>query len=149
MKTLHKINIAALVLFIALFTVSCIPEQQSMGDAGQTILKLHPSGYNMLAFDAKATPQSGILFEIRRDVPNSKDLNTTTTVVLQYDADNSLLTKYNTDNATSYVALPTTLGTVSPAISAGKLTVTFEAGETGKTIVINVPNAANFDFSKN
>ncbi|HAQ18472.1 MAG TPA: hypothetical protein DCR40_04460 [Prolixibacteraceae bacterium] len=147
MKRFHDLNIKVYVLFFALLAVSCIPEQQSIGDAGQTFVKLHPSVYNMLAFDAKTTPQSGLLFEIRRDVPNSKDLNTATTVVLQYDADGSLLTKYNTDHKTNYVPLPANLGTVSPAITAGKLTVTLEAGETGKAIMINVPAAGNFDFS--
>lgn len=149
MRTLHKIKIAVCVLFIAALAVSCIPEQQSMGDAGQTLLKLHPSGYNMLAFDAKTTPQSGVLFEVRRDVPNTTELNSTSTVILQYDADGSILTKYNTDNETTYIPLPTSLGTVSPAIVGGKITVEFAAGETGKAITINVPAAGNFDFSKN
>jgi hypothetical protein len=148
MKRFHNLNIGVYVLFLALLAVSCVPEQESIGDAGQTFVKLHPSVYNMLAFDAKTTPQTGVLFEIRRDVPNTKDLNTPTTVVLQYDADGAILEKYNTDNETSYEPLPGDLGIVSPAITAGKLTVTIEAGETGKAIMINVPAAGNFDFSK-
>ncbi|MBA4408073.1 MAG: DUF1735 domain-containing protein [Bacteroidota bacterium] len=149
MKRFHDLNIKVYVLFLALLAVSCIPEQQSIGDAGQTFVKLHPSVYNMLAFDAKTTPQSGMLFEIRRDVPNNKELNTTTTVVLQYDENGAILAKYNTDHKTTYVPLPTTLGTVSPAIAGGKLTVNLDAGEIGKAIMINVPAAGNFDFSKN
>jgi hypothetical protein len=149
MKRFHKLNITLYVLFLALLAVSCVPEQESMGDAGQTLVKLSPSGYNMLAFDAKTTPQSGVLFEIRRDVPNSTDLNTASAVVLQYDADTLILKAYNTENETSYVPLPTSLGTVSPAITGGKLTVNFAAGETGKAIMINVPSAGSFDFSLN
>jgi len=148
MKRFHNLNIGVYAFFLALLAVSCIPEQQSIGDAGQTFVKLHPAVYNMLAFDAKTTPQSGVLFEIRRDVPNSKDLNSSTTVVLQYDADGSILAKYNTDHKTKYVPLPGDLGIVSPAITADKLTITLETGQTGKAIMINVPAAGNFGFSK-
>jgi hypothetical protein len=149
MKTLHKINISLCVLFCALLTVSCIKKQETIGDAGHTFVKLNPSVYNMLAFDAKAVPQDGILFEVRRDVPNTKDLKTSTTVVLKYDADTAILNKYNEANETSFIPLPTTLGTVTPAITGGTVTVEFGSGDIGKTVNIAVPNAANFDFSKN
>jgi hypothetical protein len=149
MKTLHKINISLCVLFFAFFATSCLPEQESIGDAGHTFVKLHPSVYNMLAFDAKAVPQTGILFEVRRDVPNEKDLKSTTTVVLAYDTDGGILDKYNLDNETEFIPLPTTLGTVTPAITAGKVTVEFASGDAGKAVTIAVPNAANFDFSLN
>jgi|WetSurMetagenome_2_1015567.scaffolds.fasta_scaffold329958_1 hypothetical protein len=149
MKTFHKISIAGCVLFFALFVVSCVPDQESIGDAGQTLVKLYPSVYGMLAFDAKTTPQSGVLFEVRRDIPNEADLNSTTTVEIKYDQDTTILKAYNTAHGTKYIPLPTSLGTVSPAITAGKITLTFGAGEFSKTIFINVPAAGNFDFSKN
>jgi hypothetical protein len=148
MKTLHnKIKFAIGVLVIAALAVSCIPKQESMGGAGQTLVKLFPSVYNLLPFDAITTPQTGILFEVRRDVNNKAALNTTTTVVLKYDADTAIMNKYNTVNGTSYVPLPDTLGTVSPAISGGALTLDFAAGEFSKTITISVPSAGKFDFS--
>jgi|WetSurMetagenome_2_1015567.scaffolds.fasta_scaffold00941_3 hypothetical protein len=147
MKTFHKINISICVLFFAFLLTSCLQKQESIGNAGHTFVKLNPTVYNMLAFDAKAVPQTGLLFEVRRDVPNSIDLKTTTQVVVKYDADTAILKKYNAANETEFIPLPPELGTVSPAITAGTITVDFAANDIGKAIIINVPNAANFDFS--
>ena len=153
MKRFHKINIMFYVLFLALLAVSCVPKEESMGNAGQTFVKLFPDGYNMLAVDALTTPQTGLLFEVRRDVSNSADLNSASTVELQYDVDGSILKAYNdgllAEDSTSqlYDPLPAELGTVSPAITNGKITLNFAAGETGKPIKVNLPAAANFDFS--
>jgi hypothetical protein len=149
MKTLHKLNIVITILLFALFAVSCIPEQQSIGSAGATFVKLHPAVYNMLAFDAKTTTQTGLLFEVRRDVPNETDLNSTTTVVLKYDTDTAMLKKYNSKNGTKFIPLPPSLGTVSPAITSGTVTLNFAAGDFGKPVNIVVPSAGSFDFSKN
>lgn len=146
MKTLHKINISLCVLFFALLAVSCIQKQESIGDAGQTILKMFPDGYKMLAIDARSTPQSFLLFEIRRDVANSTQLNTTSTVILA--ADDAILPKYNLENETEFVPLPANLGIVSPAISGGQITLNFAAGDQGMPITIDIPNSGNFDFSK-
>jgi hypothetical protein len=145
MKTL---KIAAGFAIIAALAVSCIPEQESMGDAGQTLVKLSPSGYAMLAVDAKSTPQTGILFEVRRDVQSQAALNSTTTAVLSYDTDGSILAAYNTANKTTYIPLPTTLATLSPALSGGKVTLEFGAGEYAKSVLLNIPNSGAFDFSK-
>jgi hypothetical protein len=149
MKTIYdKIKIAIGIFIITLLAVSCIPKEESMGGAGQTLLKLFPSEYNMLAFDAITTPQSGILFEVRRDVPNNSALNASTTVVLKYDVDTIVLNKYNEENGTSFIPLPPDLGTVSPAIASdGTLPLEFGAGDFGKAVNITVPNAGNFDFS--
>jgi len=146
MKTLHKINISLCVLFFALLAVSCIQKQESIGDAGQTILKMFPDGYKMLAIDARSTPQSFLLFEIRRDVANSAQLNTTSTVILA--ADDAILPKYNLENETEFIPLPANLGIVSPAISGGQITLNFAAGDQGIPIRIDIPNSGNFDFSK-
>lgn len=149
MKTLHnKIKIAIGIFVIAALAVSCVPKQESMGSAGQTLVKLFPSGYNLLPFDAITTAQTGILFEVRRDLPNTAALNTTTTVVMQYDASGAILTKYNSQNGTSYIPLPGTLGTVTPAITGGTITLNFAAGDFSQSVNVNVPNAGAFDFSK-
>jgi hypothetical protein len=146
MKTL---KIAAGILLLAALAVSCIPEQQSMGDAGQTLVKLSPATYSMLAVDAKTTAQTGILFEVRRDVPSQSALAQTTTAVLSYDTDGSILAAYNTAHKTTYIPLPTSLATVSPALTAGKVTMVFGPGEFAKSVSLNIPNSASFDFSKN
>ena len=53
MKTIHNIKIAIGVLFIAALAVSCLPETETMGDAGQTLVKMYPSGFKLVPFDAK------------------------------------------------------------------------------------------------
>jgi hypothetical protein len=149
MKTFYRtIKIAAGVFLLAALAVSCLPEQQSMGGAGQTLLKFSPAEFSLLALDAKTTAQTGVLFEVRRDVNSTTALNSATTVVLDYDVSGAMLTKYNTDNETSFIPLPTNLGTTTPAVTAGKITLEFGAGEFNKNILLNVPNAAAFDFSK-
>jgi hypothetical protein len=149
MKTLYNsLKIAAGVLIISSLAVSCLPEQQSMGDAGQTLVKLSPSGFTVAAFDAKSAAQTGVLFEVRRDVNSEAALNSATTVILTYDASGELLDAYNDENETELIPLPTNLGTTDPALSGGIITLQFGAGEFSKAVKINVPNATNFDFSK-
>jgi hypothetical protein len=148
MKTLHnKIKIATGIFVIAALAVSCIPKQETMGDAGQTLVKLFPSGYTMLAVDALNTSQTAILFEVRRDVQSNSALNSATTVVLKYDADTAVLKKYNTANETSYIPLPDTLGTISPAITGGNVTLNFAQGDIGQAVRITLPYSGHFDFS--
>lgn len=149
MKTLHNtFKIAVGVFLLAALVVSCVPEQQSMGGAGQTLVKLYPSDFSMLAVDAKTTPQTGILFEVRRDVHSTAALNSATTVILNYDADTAILKAYNTEHSTSFIPLPPALATTTPAITAGKITLEFAAGEFAKSILVNIPSSASFDFSK-
>lgn len=149
MKTFYKtIKIAAGVFLLAALAVSCLPEQQSMGDAGQTLIKLNPADFNLLAFDAKSTAQKGVLFEVRRDANSTANLNSATTVILDYDVSGAILAKYNDANGTSFIPLPANLGTTSPAVTAGKITLDFAAGDFVKNIDLNVPNAAAFDFTK-
>jgi hypothetical protein len=96
MKTLYNtIKIAAGVFLLSALAVSCIPEQESMGGAGQTIIKLNPESFSLVPFDAKSTAQTGVLFEVRRDANNEAALNSTSTVTLQYDTDGAILDKYN------------------------------------------------------
>ena len=148
MNTIKKAKIAVFALFVSVVAISCLPKNESIGGAGTTFVRMAPADYNMLAFDAKAVPQSGILFEIRKDVVNSTDLNGATTVTVLYDTDGSLLSSYNTANGTSFIPLPTSLGTVSPAIAGGTITLNFAAGDFAQPVTINVPNAGAFDFSK-
>ena len=142
-------KIIAGVFLLAIIAVSCIPEQQSMGSAGQTLVKLTPmDGFAVTALDPTNQSQTKAMFEVRRDVHNSSALNSTTTVELTFDADTSILNAYNDENETEFIPLPTSLHSTTPALSGGKLTVTFEPGENIKSITITVPNAFNFDFSK-
>jgi hypothetical protein len=149
MKTLHnKIKIAVGVFLLAALAVSCIPKQETMGDAGQTIIKLNPESFSLVPFDAKSTAQSGVLFEVRRDANSEAALNSTSTVTLQYDTDGAILGKYNDANETSFIPLPANLGTTEPAVTGGTITLNFAAGEFSKGVMVNIPNASAFDFTK-
>jgi hypothetical protein len=128
--------------------VSCIPEQQSMGDADQTLIKFNPGDFALLALDAKTTSQTGVLFEVRRDANSNAALNSTSQVILDYDVSGAILDWYNDENGTTFEALPGALGTTVPAISSGKITLDFAAGEFVKNIELTIPNATLFDFSK-
>jgi len=73
-------------------------------------------------------------------------LSSGTTVELVYDE--TVIDTYNTDNETEFIPLPTSLHSTTPALTGGKITLTFAPGENIKTVSITVPNAFNFDFSK-
>jgi hypothetical protein len=148
MKTFQNIfKVLMGVCLLGLSMVSCLPEQESMGGAGQTLIKYTPADFALIALDAKTTSQQADMFIVRKDAHNETALNTQTVVVLKKD--DALLTKYNTDNGTSFVPLPTTLGTTSPAPgSDGNITLTFAPGDAAKVITVTIPNASTFDFSK-
>lgn len=149
MKTLYKATKISIGVFLAaLLIISCVPEQQSLDGAGQTLVKLNPADFSLLAVDAKTTAQTGILFEVMRDLPSESALNTQTTVVLDYDVNGSILAAYNTAHSTSFIPLPANLGTTDPAITSGQLTIVFQPGEAVKTVKVNLPSTASFDFSK-
>lgn len=149
MKTFHNIiKSAAGFVLLAVIAVSCIPEQQSMGDAGQTLVKLTPDAFGVVALNPTSTSQTLPLFEIRRDVHSQAALNTATTVELLFDTDTAILKAYNEDNETEFIPLPPALHTTSPAISNGKMVINFAPGENIVSVMITVPNAFNFDFSK-
>ena len=63
------------------------------------LVKLYPSGFKLVAFDAKSTSQSAALFAIRRDLNSEEALNSTTTVELALDQ--AVLDAYNTAHQTA------------------------------------------------
>jgi hypothetical protein len=149
MKTFRILKNLAVVLLTLLLFNSCetVETTEPMGDAGQTVVKLFPDGFKLVALDAVATAQRGLAFEVRRDVHSQASLNSTVTVIVKLD--DAVLTEYNTDHKTSFVPLPTSLATLDPAPAAdGNITLNFGPGEFAKTIFVNVPNATKFDFSK-
>ncbi|MGQ9619784.1 MAG: DUF1735 domain-containing protein [Bacteroidales bacterium] len=148
MKTLHKcFKLITGVAILASIVISCIPKTESMGDAGQTLIKLHPDGFNLVALDAVSTEQRAVLFEVRRDAHSEAALSSLTTVVLQKD--DALLDAYNTKNGTAFIPLPESLGITIPAADAnGKVTLEFVAGDFTKGLVVKVPDATQFDFAE-
>jgi hypothetical protein len=149
MKTLkNTIKIAIGVLVLGTMMTSCVQKQESLGSAGQTLVKLNPSGFNMVAVDAKTTPQTAVLFDVMRNVNSQASLSQATTVVLQFDTDGAMLAAYNTANSKTFIPLPVSLATTVPAIVAGKITLEFGANDFAKSVSVNIPASANFDFSK-
>ncbi len=145
---LKNISLKTLLLLSSvLFVFSCKkPGVEPLGDAGTTIVKL-PSdeGYNLIAIELKPTSQTFNVLEIRRDVANESQLNSTIKVVVSEDA--SIITDYNTEHSTSYIALPSSAFTVDPSNprTGSDYTVTFNPGEFYKTVKITVPNATVLD----
>jgi hypothetical protein len=149
MKTLNNIiRILTCGIVLSILGTSCLPKEELMGDAGQTLVRLNPLSFTLTVLNPESTPQTMPMFEVRRDIAGPAALNKTTTVILQFDSDTVLLDKYNTDKGTTFIPLPVTLHSTTPELSNGKLTVNFAPGEFAKTISITVPNAFNFDFSK-
>jgi hypothetical protein len=149
MKTnYNKLKFILGAFLMALLVVSCIPEQESIGDAGQTYIKLFPAGFKLVAVNAQATTQTVVLFEVRRDPNSSAALNTTTTVVLQFDTDTAILKAYNAAHSTTFIPLDPSLASTLPALVSGKITFNFEPGVASLPLKVVIPNSAGFDFGK-
>jgi hypothetical protein len=143
-KQFAAIGIAAM-LFTACDKVETTP---GLGKSGQTLVTLLEGGnpYNVIKdpVDFVPTPTTltkGVI-DIRREIPNSEELNKTITVTIKDDT-----AAVRAANA-SYVQFPTALYTLtlSPGITktggqGGVFTVVFQPGEFAKQIYINVPNA--------
>lgn len=149
MKTFRIIKNTAVVVLALLLFNSCekVETPEPMGDAGQTLVKLFPSEFNLVALDAVATSQKAVMFEVRRDIHSEAALNTSTSVLLQLDQ--AVLDAYNKENETEFIRLPSDLATISPAPDAnGKIALEFAAGEFSKAIQVTIPDATKFDFTK-
>lgn len=141
---LNKILFAALGVMAL---TSCMKDKvPGAGDAGQTIVKLLDAGEKVLAFDAKSTPQSALLIDVRRDANSNGSLNTATNVSISLDQD--FLDTYNDENDTEYEFLPTSMFTTDPAFGATGLSLTFAPGEFAKPINFTLKDATKMDFSK-
>lgn len=139
----------AVVLMTLLMINSCetVEQPTEAGDAGQTLIKLFPADFNLVALNAITTSQTSVMFEVRRDVHNEAALNSNTNAVLKFDQ--ALLDAYNKENETSLVKLDATLATISPAPAAdGSINLAFGPGEYTKAIIVTIPNATKFDFTK-
>jgi len=126
MKTLRILKNMAVVVLALLLINSCdkVETPEPMGDAGQTLVKLFPAGFKLIALDAVATSQKAMMFEVRRDVANETDLNTETNIVLKFKQ--SILDTFNAHNDMSLEMLETDLATVTPTPGAdGSISLKF------------------------
>jgi len=150
MKTLYRaIKITAGVFLLALLATSCMPDQETIGTTGKTFIKYTPGvQFSLVAIDAKTTPQSFILVNVKRDLPNATSLNATSVVTLTLDTDTTMIKKYNQKNGTTFIPMPVALYNTTPALASNKIVYTFNPGEFDKELKVTIPNASLFDFSK-
>lgn len=141
----------AATLFSACKKVELI---KPVGDRGQTIVKFminsnnNGVNYNLKNYNVTSTPQTVEVVDIRRDIPNSTELNKT--MVISIKADDALLNTYNSLNGTALVPLPAGSYTVDGTnpLANGAYTVTFNPGEFAKPLKIVLTNPSTLDLSK-
>jgi hypothetical protein len=150
MKTFYTtIKIAVGFCLVAMLAASCVPKSETLGGAGNTLIKYTPGDkFTLLAIEALSTSQKFNLLNVKRDLPNTDALNTTSIVTLTLDTDTSMIKKYNKVNGTSFIPMPPALYSTTPAVSGGKITFTFNPGDFDNTLVLTIPNASLFDFGK-
>jgi hypothetical protein len=148
-STSSRFKYLTVVFLLAFLIVSCLRKDETMGDAGQTLVKLYPGVYSKVVLAPLATSQTIALLEIRRDLAGPAALNSSTSVVLKFDKDAAMVNKYNDANNTYFTLLPNNLYTSDPAPAAdGTVTLNFGAGDFVKSVMITVPNVFKFDFSE-
>ena len=164
MKYFKMKHLAVLAIVVSVFAACTkVDKVDPLGERGQTIVKLMDGGPVAYALGSQVgddddgpglpnygvafvnTPQSVTVLSIRRDVPNSEELNKRMTVVIQEDT--SLIRIYN-DTAdlrgnALIDTLPVNTFSISPAKVGGyngTYTIEFAPGEVAKEIVLTVNN---------
>ncbi|MBK7434153.1 MAG: hypothetical protein IPI66_09835 [Chitinophagaceae bacterium] len=149
MKYLNLTKQFAALAISALVFASCdkVDVQKSIGDSGQTLVKIlgggTPATIKKNPVDFVNTPTTIVCADIRRDIPNSTELNKVMVVTVKND--NAAVATANP----AYVILPSawyTVGAATP-FSGGNYTVTMQPGEFAKEIKITIPNATLMDPS--
>jgi len=134
---------------------------EPLNGAGQTIVKFvftdagnNPSGipdtangkyagYQLFNVDLIAAPQTLQVADLRRDVPNSTELNKPMTIIVQNDP--GAVSAYDPD----LISLPDGSYTADPSnpISGTGYTVTMAPGEIAKTLKITIPDITSLDLT--
>ncbi len=137
---------------IASITISCKKVQSPvpMGDAGQTLVKIIDGGpvadpgSKLVGMKLSGEPQQIEALDLRRDIPNSKELNRKMTVIIKNDP--SVLTLASADA----VPLPAeNFSFDGRAILTGdEIKIEMQPGEFALPVSFNLLNAAGLDLSK-
>lgn len=135
-----SLKLFALAAFAASLFASCDKNTGSLNGAGQTIIKL-PQGAEekvALALDYKPGLTEIVLLDVRRDAPNSGELNKQLVVKIKNDP--SIVAAYNSAHGTSYIALPAAAYVVDAMnpFNGTEWTVTFNPGEHAKPILVKL-----------
>ena len=158
MKYLNIAKQMAAIAVVALLFSACKtdPVQQSIGDQGQTLVKLMqggtPPGVVQNPVDFVPTPTTIQGCDVRRDIPNPTELNKKMTIIVRDDTNainffnqDTVSTNPNASNPNKlfYYQLPQawyTVGAGTPK-SGGNYSVVMNPGEFAKQIMITITNA--------
>ena len=139
--------IALLMGSIAL--TSCDKNNEGLGGAGKTIVKLPQASEDKvaIALDLKPGAVDIVLLDVRRDAANEGELNKALTVKIKHDT--SIVGKYNRAHNTNYVDLPAGSYQIDAGnpFNGAEWTVTFNAGEHAKPILIKL-DPSTMDLTK-
>lgn len=154
MKFINTKVFTLLLLAAGLFS-ACkkVEVAKDAGDQGQVLVKINNVGVNPannfptyapIKVGVTSTPQSIILMDLRRDVPNNAELNKSLTV--QFTLDTALLNAYKIQTGSPMVFVDNTLFTITGATQTvpGTYQVTFAPGEFAHPVYLNVPDATLF-----
>ncbi len=137
---LASLKIFSLLVAGCFLFAACDKNKGTLNGAGQTIVKL-PQGADekvALALDFKPGLQDVLLLDVRRDAPNSGELNKT--IVVKIKNDPTIVADYNSAHGTSYIPLPAAAFQVDPGnpFNGSEWTVTFNPGDHAKPIMIKL-----------
>jgi len=150
-----KNNFLTMGLILLLSTIlfpACEKDAASLEGAGQTLVKIQTDGADdeggiAYAFNPSSQDLDLVVTEIRRDAPNSGELNKPVTVVLKQD--DALRVAYNASAGKNYIALPDNFYTIlTPGIvkSGTTWTISFAAGEFSKPLKLRIKRSL-FSFT--
>lgn len=151
MKYINFTKAFASLALVSVLFASCDKKDEVdlIGDRGQTIVKVIDGGTpgkKAIAIDFVNTPTTFIAADIRRDVPNSTELNKTATVVIQEDTAAVRAAGF-AHLPTAWYTLQSGAGVTKTGGQGGTYTVTFAPGQFAVPIIITIPNATLLDPS--
>lgn len=136
------------VLLIGFASCEKTKDADPIGDRGQTVVKLvngGTPGHILKGIDFVTTSQSIDIADVRRDVPNTAEMNRTMNIVIKDDT--AALRQYNIDEGTDLQIMPSSWYTLNIPRSGpgGTYSITLAPGELAKQITITIPNATLLD----
>ena len=151
MKYLNFSKQIAAIAVVALLFSACKtdPVQQSIGNAGQTLVKILGGGSNITGssiplisnpVDFVATPVTILGADIRRDIPNPSELNKTMIITVR-DDQAIVATTAPGDLIMPEAWYTVGAGTPKTGGAGGTYTITLKPGEFAKQIMITIPDA--------
>ena len=144
-------NIALMSALIVGFTACEKPQDvDPIGDRGQTLVKMIDGGapgHVLSGIDFVNRSQEIDVADVRRDVPNTAEMNRTMNVVVKDDT--AALKQYNIDNSSNLKIMPSSWYTLNIPRSGpgGTYNMVFAPGELAKQITITIPDATLLDPS--